>query len=272
MNRREAFKTGAALATGLPHFMPRAFLSQEAQANQTNTNQTNTGVDNNLRCLSSGKNLRYLNPQHIVSVEPCECGGTNIKLVRGICHCNALPGEVMNFRYTESGVIWSLPFISVPHTDCPLIKPPFSFDFPYTHDYVVKLIATADTKYEMDFNTMPGDTIREKYYIIINKITEIVNVIVRKYGSGVFSILTCPEIAFIAETSYRFSPKTVPTSLLIGGIEYCGIVDGKYLLYIDPLLNPNHGEILVGTGTDLPPGACDVRRAFGVITLKNFVL
>jgi hypothetical protein len=119
----------------------------------------------------------------------------------------------------------------------------------FTHELVEELLDTAETKTKVDFNTMLGDTIREKYENIYQKIHELSNELVKKGAKGYFWIVTSPEIGSVFETAtYRFDPCSAEEygyngyhqrPLGITTVEYKGMLHGTWRLYTDSSINAN---------------------------------
>lgn len=136
----------------------------------------------------------------------------------------------------------------------------------------------AGTIMTLDFATMLGDTIKEKYESIYVKCVELNNVLIKKGAAGHFWIVTSPEIASIfqtATTGYYPSP-SMDNVNFVGGVfaqggysertvRYEGAINALWRLYIDNGMD--NETMLMGCNDEQ-----EAYNHYGRIKLVNFII
>lgn len=134
-----------------------------------------------------------------------------------------------------------------------------------THEQVVEAISKAGTRMAWDWNTVSGDTFPEKYESVYVKLVEMTSVLIRKGLKGYFWVVCDSILGELFEKWLICGKGIFPMG--VSDIESRGILNKKWEVFVDPLLE--YGHILVGadTGnlTDQNMGNC------GVIVINNMV-
>jgi len=86
------------------------------------------------------------------------------------------------------------------------------------------------------YDTLLGETMLEKAEALYVKLVELTNIVFRKSGPGVMWVCMSPEIYM------HFEPKVKPSDddvFPTGGpdIMFMGIIERKWVVFVDPLLN-----------------------------------
>ncbi len=127
-------------------------------------------------------------------------------------------------------------------------------------DYFIKNARTSDlaevacTVSVWDFNTSLGGTIVEKYETMYVKILEISNVMIRKGAKGFFWLICSPEVSSVLEFSFKLREERDAPDYMPMGIsekQCIGILDKRWRVYVDPMMNMNH--LIIGCGSKPSP-------------------
>lgn len=129
------------------------------------------------------------------------------------------------------------------------------------HDDLVNL--NVGTVAGVNYKTISGNTLFERYESIHCKVTELTNIIIAKGGSGYFWVV-------MSEPMYQhFTHKVIPSKQEIypqgtKDIQHMGILNRKWDIYIDPLIETNKMIIGCRNHPDEP-------KYFGSLTLLNMM-
>jgi len=138
----------------------------------------------------------------------------------------------------------------------------------FKHDHLVSLREKPGTMAACDWNTALGNTIKEKYESFYIKLIEITNVCVRKGASGLFWVVTSPEIGSMFETASNGFSESGLTQIPMGSKEvyHLGTIARQWRVYIDPLWEAD--ELMVGANWEPNPDP----KHIGVLKVCNFII
>ncbi len=119
----------------------------------------------------------------------------------------------------------------------------------FTHAVVDWFLQNAGNKSEFDWTELTlGATAKEKCEALNNKFIEITNLVTSKGGKGFFWIIVHPRMFdFLSNWSTKLvSPMIDQFPLGFDNIIFMGILDKRWRIYTDNLLDPNN--MLMGAG------------------------
>lgn len=144
-----------------------------------------------------------------------------------------------------------------------------------TREDIINLLKTNIDTISVDFNTLLGDTIKERYEALYLKILELTRTIFKNGAVGYAWIISSPEITSIIETSTanfvpissdRFTPNRFTyeaTQIPFDNELYeVGILSNRWKVIVDPIMT---NTMLIGIG-DKEPDNCKK------LILENFYL
>jgi hypothetical protein len=117
----------------------------------------------------------------------------------------------------------------------------------FTHEQIEKIGCNAAVVSSWDFNTVLGQSLRERYETLYIKVHELTNVLVKNGAAGYFWVVCAPEVSSIFETSLsnflsigsEEFEKQIAMGNLDKDLQYKGLVNLRWRLYTDSQMEAN---------------------------------